>query len=224
MGMLPTATSDYATQSISVSPPMSSLTQAAVWPGREAVRYSYRQAVARLVEYEGPTCLWRVAAGVASLVSIPVLSVGGFVAGLYIANPHDIARVALGAIVTLGGGSLATGIRRQRPWRTLIVTRLASYEDASAPGDLNAVIRTADFDRASRALRRAKLYPFGGTHLPEGLRGARDLDLKLIVHRPARWHAPNAPEIYLQVRDCLRAAGIRARVGGEDIAAEPTAL
>ncbi|MGN6372148.1 MAG: hypothetical protein ACTHM1_04045 [Solirubrobacteraceae bacterium] len=199
---------------------MSVYLQGAVWPGREAKPRSYREEVGCLVEYDGQTCLWRFAAGLASVVSIPVLSVGAFVAGLYIADLHDTARVVLAAIVTLGGTWLAERIRQRRPWRSLVTTRLASYEDASAPGDLNAVIRIADFDRASRVLRRAKLYPFGGTHLPEGLPGAPDLDLKLIVHRSARWHAPNAPEIYLQVIDCFRAAGIRACVAGEDVAAD----
>jgi hypothetical protein len=130
---------------------------------------------------------------------------------------HDAVHVVLAAIVVLGTGKCAALLWRQRLWNALLITRLCSYEEDNTPGDLNTVIRNADFVRACRSLRRAKLCPVGGTSLPEGLPGAPDLDLKLIVSRPRQWHAPDAPETYVQVRDCLRAAGIRARVASEDI-------
>ncbi len=130
---------------------------------------------------------------------------------------HDPVRVALAAIVTLSAGKCAALLWRRRQWDALLITRLCSYEADNTPGDLNTVIRSADFVRACRVIRRAKLYPVGGTHLPQGLPGAADLDLTLIVSRPCQWHAPDAPETYVQVRDCLHAAGIRARVASEDI-------
>jgi hypothetical protein len=171
------------------------------------------------VEYEGRHCIWRVAAGAAWLASVPLLAIGGFVGGAYLAGDlHRFGFVALGAIVALGLGQVpAAYIWRRRPWDALITTRLWSYEQVNAPGDLNAIIRRTDFILACRALRRAKLNPYGATRLPQPPPDAPDLDLKLIVKRPACWHAPDAPEIYVQVRDCLRAAGIRARVAGEEV-------
>lgn len=193
-------------------------TEAAVWPGSRTEPYRYRSALKRLLEYEGRRCLWRAAVGGALLVSAPAIAIGGFVVGAYLADGlHDPVRVALAAIVTLSAGKCAALLWRRRLWDALLITRLCSYETDNSPGDLNTVIRNADFIRACRALRRAKLYPVGGTHLPQGLPGAVDLDLKLIVSRPRQWHGPNTPETYVQVRDCLQAAGIRARVASEDI-------
>jgi hypothetical protein len=190
-----------------------------VWPAPVAVPYTYRTALDRLVEYEGRRCLWRVAAGGAWLASIPVLAIGGFIGGAYLAGDlHQVARVALGAVVALGPGQVVAGyIWRARPWARLITVRLSTYEQLRGPQDLNAMISSEDFVPACRALRRAKLNPTGGTRMPEGLPDAPELDLKLIVGRPARWHPADAPELYVQIRDCLRAARIRARVAGEDI-------
>ncbi len=181
--------------------------------------YSYRTALGRLREFEGRRCLWRVAAGGALLVLVPLLAIGGFVAGAYIAGDlHDLVRVVFGAIVALGPGQLLSlSIWRRRPWDALVAGKLWSYEEPDGPGDLNTIIRSEDFVPASRALRRAKLNPFGCVHMPMSPPGAEDLDTKLIVGRPRRWHPPDAPEIYIQVRDCLRAAHIRARVAGDDI-------
>lgn len=170
------------------------------------------------MEYEGRRCLWRAVAGAAWLASIPLLAIGGFVGGAYLAGDlHRVTLVALGAVVALGPGQLvATYIWRRRPWDRLIVNRVWTYEHIDGAQDLNAIIRSADFVRACRALRRVKLNPSGGTRSPPPA-DAPDLDIKLIVGRSACWHASNAPEIYVQVRECLRAAGIRARVAGEDI-------
>jgi hypothetical protein len=196
-----------------------SVTMSPVWPGAIAAPYSYRGALHRLREFEGWRCLWRVAAGGALFISVPLLAIGGFVAGAYIAGDlHDPARVVLGAIVALGPGQLLSlSIWRRRPWDALVASQLWSFEKPDGPGDLNTIIRSEDFERASKALRRAKLNPCGCTHIPTSPPGAEDLDTKLIVGRPVRWHPPDAPEIYLQVRDCLREAHIRARVAGEDI-------
>jgi hypothetical protein len=189
-----------------------------VWPGA-ARPYSYREALGRLREFEGRRCLWRVVAGGALLALVPVLAIGGFVAGVYVAGDlHSLGRVVLGAIIALGPGQLLSlWIWQRRPWDKLVAERLWTYEKPSGPADLNAIIQPADFRPASRALRRAKLCPCGGTHMPTSPPGAEGLTLKLIVGRPACWHPPDAPELHVQIGDCLRAAHIRARVGREDI-------
>jgi hypothetical protein len=145
-------------------------------------------------------------------------AIGAFVAGAYLAGDlHHIALVVLGAVVALGPGQVAAAyIWRRRPWDTLITTRLWSYEQIDGAQDLNAMIRREDFVLACRALRRAKLSPAGGTRVPP-LRDAPELDTKLIVGRSARWHPPDVPELYLQIRECLRAAKIRANVAGDEI-------
>jgi hypothetical protein len=131
---------------------------------------------------------------------------------------RHIELVVLGAIVALGPGQVAAAyIWRRRPWDRLIVSRLSTYEQIDGAQDLNTMIRGADFELACRALRRAKLNPSGYTRVSQPPPDALDLDTKLIVGRPARWHAPDAPDIFVQVADCLNAARIRARVAGKDI-------
>jgi|NGEPerStandDraft_6_1074524.scaffolds.fasta_scaffold24537_2 hypothetical protein len=171
------------------------------------------------MEYEGRRCLWRAAAGAACLASIPVLAVGGFVAGAYLVGDlHRVALVVLGAVVALVLGQLdAAYIWRRRPWDQLILSRLWTYEQVEGAQDLNTIIRRRDFERACRALRRARLNPVGCARVPQPPADALDLDTKLIIARSAYWHEPNAPEIFVQVADCLAVARIRARVAGKDI-------
>ncbi|MGO9321729.1 MAG: hypothetical protein ACLQBY_13135 [Solirubrobacteraceae bacterium] len=180
---------------------------------------TYREMLTILRQYEGSRCLWRVAAGAVLIALVPILAIGGFVAGAYLADDlGDPVRVAVGAVVALGAGQLAAAcIWRRRPWHNLIAGRLASYERLDPPGDLNAMIRRADFPLAARALRRARLNPWGATQVPAAVSGVPDLDLKLIVYRSALWHPAGTPELHVQIRDCLRAAGITANVAGEDL-------
>ncbi len=179
---------------------------------------TYRDTLHVLQQYEGRRCLWRVAVGAILIALVPVLAIGGLVACSYMAGDlHDPLRVAGGAVVALGAGRFSALLWRRRPWRTLIEDHLWSYERPDPPGDLNAMIRRADFIPATNVLRRAKLNPLGGTHVPAAVPGVDDLDLKLIVHRSTRWHPPDSPELYLQIRDCLRAAKIRANVAGEEL-------
>jgi hypothetical protein len=53
--------------------------------------------------------------------------------------------------------------------------------------------------------------------MPTSAPGAEGLTLKLFISRPARWHPPDAPELHIQIRECLRGTNIRARVAGVDI-------
>ncbi len=215
---------NYSTRSASSSsrvrtsvPVMFAPVQAPVWPEPSPPADSYRTSLARLMEYERRGCLWRVFAGGTWLVSIPTLAIGGFVGGTYLAGDlHHPSQVALGAVVALVPGQIAAHIWRRRPWDRLLVDRISTYEQIDGPQDLNAMIRLADFTSACHALRRSKLNPAGATRVPS-LPDAPDLNLKLIVGRSARWHPADSPETYVQVRECLRAAGIRARVAGEDV-------
>lgn len=189
------------------------------WPAASVTPYSYQDALVRLRDYEGSWCLWRVAVGGLLLTAVPLLAIGGYVAAIYIAGDLDsFWRVLLGAVVALGPGQLLSlYVWRRRPWDQLVTDRLWTYEEPNGPGDLNAIIRPEDFLTATKALRRAKLCPCGGTHMPTSPPGAEGLTLKLFVGRPTRWHPSNALELHVQIRECLRAAHIRARVAGEDI-------
>jgi hypothetical protein len=172
-----------------------------------------------LRQYEGWLCLWRVAAGGVLISSVPLLAIGGCIAGAYLARDlADPLRVGAGAVIAVGAGQLlSVYLWRRRPWDALIAKRLWSYERPDPPGDRNALIRTTDFSTATRVLRRAKLNPIGGTHVSAAVSRVPDLDLNLIVHRSARWHPPGSPELHIQIRECLRASKIRANVAGEDL-------
>jgi hypothetical protein len=184
-----------------------------------APQRTYRHLLDLLWQFEGWCCLWRVAVGVQMITLVPVLAIGGFIAGAYLAGDlgHP-TQVALGAVVALGVGQLLSGyIWRNRPWRKLIEDRLSSYEHFDPPADVNAMIRRSDFVLASRALRRAKLNPVGGTHVPSAAPGSQDLDLKLLVQRSAQWHPEGSPELHVQIQDCLRAAKDQGKCGGGGI-------
>src|SRR4029077_20417400 len=106
------------------------LTEAAVWPGSTPAPYTYRSALDRLMEYEGRRCLWRMVAGAMWLALVPLLDVGGFVAGAYLAGDlHHVILVALGAVVAVGAGQVATAcVCHGRLWRRLVLDQLATYE------------------------------------------------------------------------------------------------
>jgi hypothetical protein len=177
----------------------------------------YRAELRRLIEFDGSRCLSRIALGAILFVSPPTLAISAFVGAVYLAGDnHSLARVVLGGAVAFGLGQALTAYAwRHRPWNKLIDSKLASYEEIDGHADINAVIRQDDARSVYRALRRAKLVPVGGTLIPP-LPNAPDLSLKLTIGRSSRWH-PNAPELYVQIIDCLRVAGIRAQVGREQI-------
>lgn len=184
---------------------------------REAPEHAYKEAVPLLLQFEGRRCLWRVAAGGACLLLFGVLAVAVVVGGTYLAA--DLERpplVVLGAVIALSVPIVAGYVWR-RPWARLVTDRLATYEWSDGAQDLNAVVRPEDFMPAFRALRRTKLNPVGGTHMPQGPPDAPDLTLKLIVGRSAYWHPDGSPDLFDQIRAALEVAGIRARVGREDI-------
>jgi hypothetical protein len=158
-------------------------------------------------------------AGAMWLASVPLLAVGGFVAGAYLAGDlHHVILVALGAVVAVGAGQVATAyVWPRRPWRRLVLDRLATYEQIDGVLDLNTIIRSRDFEAACRDLRGAKLNPVSCTRVPQSPDDAPDLDLKLNIGRCSRGHPPESPDTYVLVRRCLRAAEIRARVAGEDL-------
>lgn len=153
------------------------------------------------------------------LAAVPLLAVGGFVAGAYLAGDlHHVVLVALGAVVAIGAGQFATAyVWPRHPWRRLVLDRLAAYEQIDGVLDLNTIIRSSDFEAACRALRAAKLNPVSCTRVPQPPDDAPDLDLKLNIGRCSRGHPPDSPDTYVLVRRCLRAAEIRARVAGEDM-------
>jgi hypothetical protein len=193
-------------------------TKAAVRPESTVAPYTYRSALDQLIEYEGRRCLWRVAAGAVCLASVPLLAVGGVIASAYLAaDLHEVLLVALGAAVAFVAGQFASGyLWPRRPWRRLLVDRLATYELIDGPQDLKCDDPTSRLHPSFPRAEAEQAEPYGGTLVPP-LPDTPDLDLKLIVARPPRWHPPDPPEIFVQIRECLRAAGIRARVGSEDI-------
>ncbi len=148
-----------------------------VWPYGDveaSLTRPYRETLGLLVRYDGPRCRWRVAAGGAILLLLGVLSIAGVIGGSYLAaNLHRPLLAVLGAVIVLAVPAVDSYIWRREPWVRLVTDRLATYERNDGGTDLNAIVRPEDFVAANDALRRAKLYPEGGTHIPHGPRLTR---------------------------------------------------
>lgn len=191
-------------------------------PVYDSSSMSYFALVRALIEFEGRRCLWRVLLGVACLLSTAVIFIAGPWAAIYLAD--DLAR-GLRLLLALGPSSLVVAaIRSRRPWRAVVETRLASYAVPNPlDTDENTLIRADDHAAAASALRRARLNPYASVRLGRPPGDAPELNVRLVVCRPAAWPSTAGKSLVDDMAGTLSEAGISARVAGRDVGPALTA-
>jgi hypothetical protein len=174
------------------------------------------------MQFEGWRCLWRIGTGALLVLALPVVAVGGAVAGYYIVSGGGLPSVIIGSAVTLCSTVGATWLWRRAPWWHLVQRRLATFEAASPWTDTQLLVRSdVDLEGLFGALRRAHFNPYTSRHVGSPPPDAADLDVLVAVQEPSRWAKSSSDEDRIErLRALLSGLGIRARVGGVDIGGE----
>ena len=177
--------------------------------------------VARLREYEGRRCLWRLPVAGVLYAAVSLILVGVTVAGAAIAGSDFTLRTAVvsAVVVLVGTGLVAPRIARRRLHRKIIADRLWSWEKPNPATEVQVLMRRGDDEVARTALRRAGFNPGAyGLGLGSPPSDAADLDHKLAVHEPKAWPQSASDEDRTQrVVAVIKNAGLAARVGGIDV-------
>jgi hypothetical protein len=170
-----------------------------------------------LWQFDGRRCIWRVLMAALAYSGVRLLPFVGTIAGIYIGSDLKLYHVALGAVVSVGSGSLALGISRRVPWRALFERRLWTYEEPNPLGFVELLVREGDFTTAFRALRRARLTPLYGASVGTPPDDAPDLTARVGVQEAQAWTRSASDDDRLwRIATVLAAAGLRARVASID--------
>lgn len=137
-------------------------------------------------------------------------------------GPADpVARYVGASVIALVVAAAIKWFDGRRSWQTPLTAQLERLEQPNWRRGADILLAGPDLPRAIDALRRDRLVVHGGILLPETSRpdGAPELDRKLSVYEP-QFRASDGD---LTERICtpLRAAGVRARVAGEDLGVAP---
>jgi hypothetical protein len=182
---------------------------------------SYRDQARLVRQYEPWRSIWRFALGGFLFLAVPVLPVGGFVAGAYLAGDlHRVSRVIAGALVAVPAGWLSAYIWTRKPWRTLLDRRIVwwSIRTDQEGATAWALLRERDWDLALKTIRRAKVFaPPAATRLSKPPEDAPELCMSVLLSRPPALLKHGAPGAGAQARDALSKAGIRGRIEGIDV-------
>lgn len=108
--------------------------------------------------------------------------VGAGVAAFYLAKGGELAGVVAAATVGAGAGLVTDGIRRIAPWRRMIESRLAKYEDRRGDRAIQLHVSSTDVAAARKALRKAGYI----VDIPKWHTGES-------VELDARWHPEEEP-------------------------------
>jgi hypothetical protein len=176
---------------------------------------SAREMVRLLRAFEGWRCFPRLATAAITFAAVGLLPVVGAVGGIYIGAPHVFPRIVLGVVVSVGFGSIAARIARHAPWRTILLSRLWTYEEPNPLGFVELLVQSKHFQDTFRVLRRARFMPRYGARVGSPPSDAPELTLRIGVEEPAAWARSTSDEDRLwRIASVLAAAGIRARVAG----------
>jgi hypothetical protein len=181
---------------------------------------SFWKMFARLREFEGWRCWWRLPAAALLYAAVPLFFIGATVLAASIAgNTFDLETAIIAAVVGFGATStLGPHLSRRRFHRRLVADHQWSYESVNPVTEVPVLLRGDDVDAARFALRRAKLNP--RIHVVRhGIApaDAPDLQHELKVYEPDAWRLSTSDaERRDRVVAVLEAAGIRARAGGID--------
>lgn len=176
--------------------------------------------VGRLRQFEGWRCLWRLPVAAFAYVVGPLLLLGGTVLAAFIAgSDFDLRTAVVAALVaSIVGVVLFPRFTQLRLHRKIVANRLWTFEKPNTPTEVPALLRSEDVEAARVVLRRAQFNPQAfGLSLAVPPDDASDLDYKIAVQEPEAWPQADSPEDRTErIVGVLRAAGLRARVGGVD--------
>jgi hypothetical protein len=165
--------------------------------------------------FEGWRALPRLAGVVITLGAITVLPFVGAVVGIYVGANLKLANVVLGAVLSVGSGSVAVWLSRRVPWRAILVNRLWTYEEPNPLGFVQLLIRDEAWANTYRVLRRARFTPLYGASVGTPPPDAPDLTTRIGVQEAEAWNQSTCDDDrLLRIAATLAAAGIRARVAG----------
>ena len=181
---------------------------------------SMREMVAKLQQFEGYRCLWRLPLAALTYVLPGLLFVAASVLGAFVASGefHLVAAV-LAAVVAGGAAVGARRVARLRVHRNLVAQRLWTFEKPNPATEVPVLLRSSEMTWAKAALREARFNPQDvGLAIGAPPVDAPELDYKIGVQEPAAWpqSASDADRVN-RIAAVLRAAGVRSRIAGIDI-------
>ena len=126
--------------------------------------------------------------------------------------------VVAALVASIVGVVLFPRFTQLRLHRKIVANRLWTFEKPNTPTEVPALLRSEDVEAARVVLRRAQFNPQAfGLSLAVPPDDASDLDYKIAVQEPEAWPQADSPEDRTErIVGVLRAAGLRARVGGVD--------
>lgn len=176
---------------------------------------------ARLRDFEGWRCLWRLPVAGILYAAVPLILLGATVAGAAIAGSEFNLRTAVvsAVVVLFGTGLVAPRLARRQLHRKIIAERLRSWQKPNPATEVQVLLPRANSEAARAALRRAGFNPgVYGLGLGSPPADAPDLDLKLAVQEPEAWPQSASDEDRTRrIVAVFRHAGLPARVGGVEV-------
>ena len=143
------------------------------------------------------------------LYTMPVI---GGVASIYFAHSRSVVIITVGVVIAIVLAELSKRLIRRQPWFAPLDWRYSRYATPNDfSGAVQVLVREADYDRACRLLRRAKLCPESGRRTPPPP-DAPELDATFSV-LPTK-AAPPTSDLKADIAQLLVEAGIAGRAGG----------
>jgi hypothetical protein len=173
---------------------------------------TYRDSFALLRQFDGWRCWWcPVASGMifGGLYTMPVI---GGVASIYLAHNRSVVAITVGVVIAIALAEFSKRLIRRQPWFAPVDWRFGRYATSNDfSGAVQVLVREADYDRACRLLRRAKLCPESGrrTQPPPDV---PELDATFSV-LPTKATPPTS-DLKTDIAQLLVEAGIGGRAGG----------
>jgi hypothetical protein len=187
---------------------------------RERVR-SYTQLLRLLWEFEGVRGVRWPGAALGMFMAVWSLPIAGFVAIFYLVEGGDqFYLVLLSALVTVAISMISAQYSQRHPWRTMLERRASAYlEWTEARPYAYVRVQQADWERATRALRRTHLSIAYGKVLLSPPADEPQLDWDIFVFRPAPCDGPGVASVEDAAVTAFERAGIEARVNTRSVPA-----
>jgi hypothetical protein len=185
---------------------------------------SYEKLVRLLWEFEGVRGVRWPAEALGMFVVVWSLPIAGLVGSFYLVEDgHPFYLVLLIALITVALAMVSAQYSQQHPWRTLLERRASAYLEWTETRPYAYVrVRQADWERATRALRRTRLSIAHGRVLLSPPADEPHLDWDIFVFRPAPCDGPGVASVEDAAVGAFEHAGIEARVNTRSVPARPS--